>query len=205
MKRIDIKRQVDYQMISEWVVPKSRVLDLGCGRGFLLEKLKQERRVYGVGVDNNAEKISSCITRGITVYQGDMLKLLKEFRDQSFDWVICSSTVHELSMPVVIIQEALRVGKRLAMGFINYGFWLNRLSLFWRGHQVLNEVYPLNWQERSTANPVSIKEFESFCKKSDININRAIYFDHSWQKICHFWPQLFSGYALYELSRPQNT
>ena len=202
MNRRVIKREVDYQIINEWIRPKDNILDLGCGKGNLLEKLKRERGTYGVGVDNDPDKVLSCIKRGVSVFQGDILELLNEFQSHSFDWVICSRTLHELSEPARIIQKALRIGRRVAIGFVNYGFWQNRLSLLLRGRQVRNEVYPKPWQQRATSNPVSIHEFETFCREAGITIHRAIYLDHTWQKPCRFCPQLFSGYVLYELSHP---
>lgn len=81
------------QIIADWVEPKSRVLDLGCGRGVLLESLVQTKEVFGVGVDMQFEKISACVRRGITAYQGDMMTFMRSFPDAHFDRVICSRTL----------------------------------------------------------------------------------------------------------------
>lgn len=200
MKRESIKRKADYQIISDWIEPKSKVLDLGCGRGLLLSLLSIEKGIYGVGVDNDEGKVLSCISRGINVYQGDILTLLGQYPDQYFDWVICSQTVHELPRPFSFIVESLRVGKQLAVGFINYGFWRNRLNIFINGHLIKNAVYPDPWHKRMPSNPASINDFESFCKKENIHINRKISLDGTWMKHCRWFPSLFAGYIIYNLS-----
>ena len=136
------KRTVDMQVIADWIEPGSRVLDLGCGRGVLLEYLVQRKAVEAVGVDTSFSKVTSCIRRGLAAYQGDMEGFLREFPDGFFDHVLCSRTLQELAAPARVINEALRVGRRLAVGFVNHGYWENRVSLALNGRRLVNEVYP---------------------------------------------------------------
>ncbi|MEX2381061.1 MAG: methionine biosynthesis protein MetW, partial [Opitutales bacterium] len=103
------KRTVDMRVVSEWVEPGSRVLDLGCGRGVLLEYLIQTKSVFGVGVDLDPEKIRACVRKGVPVYHGDITEFMKTFDDRFFDRVICSRTVQELNNPAAVISEGLRV------------------------------------------------------------------------------------------------
>lgn len=186
--------------MSDWVEPGARVLDLGCGRGILLEYLKQTRGIYGVGVDSDPQKILGCIKRGVNAYQGDIRQILGQYPDQFFDWVVCSRTLQELDRPKEVLFEAMRVGKRLAVGFINFGFWLNRWYLFTRGQRVRNEVYPEAWHESRSTNHVSIADFETFCREEGVHILRRVYLQSDWKTPCHFLPGLFAGYALYEVS-----
>lgn len=195
------RRHVDLEIIAEWVAPKSRVLDLGCGRGVLLKNLSDEKSIYGVGVDTDSKKITGCIKRGVNAYQGNIESILDEFPDNNFDMVICSRTVQELTQPANIIFEALRVGRVLAVGFVNYGYWINRLSLILRGNRIVNEVYPERWFESSPENPVTVKEFEYFCKQHQIAIKRRVYLAGNWNKQISIAPNLFAGYALYEIAR----
>ncbi len=111
MSKLSVKRTVDMQIIGDWVEPRSRVLDLGCGRGVLLEYLVQTKQVFAVGVDMDFTKITSCVKRGIIAYQGDMMEYMRAFPDGHFDRVICSRTLEELQKPEAVITEALRVGK----------------------------------------------------------------------------------------------
>ena len=150
------KRQVDFQVIAQWVTKGERILDLGCGRGVLLEYLKQKKSIYGVGVDIKFEYILSCVKRGVTAYHGDIRKLLASFDENAFDRVIFSRSIEFVDNPDVILTEGLRVGKRVIVGFINYGFWLNRLNFFLKGKSSVNEVYLKPWYEKQCSNLFSI-------------------------------------------------
>src|SRR5262249_25817518 len=110
-----VKRTVDMQIIGDWVDPNTRVLDLGCGAGVLLDYLVQTKKVSAVGVDLDFNKISGCVRRGLAAYQGDMTTFMQEFPEKHFDRVICSQTVHELADPTKVILEALRVGRALTV------------------------------------------------------------------------------------------
>lgn len=200
MKRNAIKREVDFQILSDWIEKESRVLDLGCGRGILLEHLTTQKHIYGVGVDNDFSKIVSCVKRGVSAYQGDIGSVLSLYPDDYFDWIICSRTLHELSEPKRIIDEALRVGKHLAIGFINQAFWLNRLSMLVRGRRVMNEVYPKHWYDSRANNAVSVNDFEEFCQSHSIKVNRKAYLGADWKTPCSTLPNLLAGYAIYEVS-----
>jgi methionine biosynthesis protein MetW len=195
------KRERHLQIIAEWIEPGCRVLDLGCGRGALLELLAQTKGVSGLGVDQDFEKILGCARRGVTAYQGDMEAFMRQFPAKFFDWVICSRTVQELQHPGVALEEALRVGRRLTIGFVNYGYWRNRLWLLRHGRRVRNEVYPTSWDEGRPANHLSIAEFEDFCAARQIRIRRKLYLAGDWETPRQRFANLLGGYALYELEK----
>jgi methionine biosynthesis protein MetW len=196
-----IKRTVDMQIIADWVTPRSRVLDLGCGRGVLLEYLVQTKDVSGVGVDLDFDKVSGCVRRGVTAYQGDMVAFMRAFPDKHFDRVLCSRTVHELNDPAEVTLEALRVARAVTVGFVNHGFWKNRLDALTRGRKVRNEVYTTEWFESRPANPVTIADFEHFCVVKGITITRREHLSGDWKTPCRSMPNLFAGYALYDLAK----
>ena len=193
------KRQVDFQVIARWVNEGDRVLDLGCGRGVLLEYLQQTKSVYAVGVDIDVDRIISCIKRGVPAYHGDVAKLLGTFEDNAFDRVIVSRSVELLEDPHAILSEALRVGKHLTVGFVNHGFWKNRLSYAQCGRRPENAVYPRPWHETIPSNPFSIDEFEAFCALKQIQIKDRVALCGNWRDECRFWPNLMAGYAIYDL------
>lgn len=201
MTRLVEKRTVDMQIIGDWVEPHTRVLDLGCGRGALLGYLMQGKQVTAVGVDLDFQRISACVQRGVTAYQGDMLAFMREFPDRFFDRVICSRTVQELDDPAAVILEALRVGRTLTVGFVNHGYWKNRLDALLRGRKVRNDVYTTEWFESRPANPVTIADFEIFCRAQGINIARRAHLAGNWRTPRNFLPNLLAGYALYDLTR----
>jgi methionine biosynthesis protein MetW len=195
------KRTVDMQIIGDWVEPNTRVLDLGCGRGVLLDYLAQTKRVSGIGVDLDFAKISACVRRGLSAYQGDMTSFMRAFPEKHFDRVICSRTVHELADPTSVILEALRVGRALTVGFVNHGFWKNRINTLVQGRKIRNEVYTTEWFESRPANPVTIADFEHFCAVKGIRISRYEHLSGNWHAPCRALPNLFAGYALYDLAR----
>jgi methionine biosynthesis protein MetW len=199
--RASIKHETDVQVLSEWITPGSRVLDLGCGRGRLLEHLQHARNAQVTGVDNSLEKIIACVGRGVPAYQGDILDVLGFFPENSFDWVVCSRTVQDLEQPWAVLERALVIGRRVAVGFVNHGFWLNRCSMLRHGHRVRNEVYPTPWYKSRPSNPVAIGEFEEFCAAAHARVTRRTFLAGDWRTPCRFWPTLLAGYALYEITR----
>lgn len=201
MNRLVEKRTVDMQIIGDWVEPNTRVLDLGCGPGVLLDYLVQTKKVAAIGVDLDFAKISACVRRGVAAYQGDMIAFMQVFPDKHFDRVICSRTVHELDDPTTVILEALRVGRKLTVGFVNHGFWKNRVNMLVRGRKIRNEVYKTEWFESRPANPVTIADFEHFCDAKGITIARRVHLAGNWHRRCRNLPNLFAGYALYDLAR----
>lgn len=201
MSKAAIKRTVDMQIIAEWVEPRSRVLDLGCGRGVLLDYLKQTKEVFPVGVDLDFDKISACVRRGLTAYQGDMAAFMQSFPAAHFDRVIFSRTLEELTSPGAVITEALRVGRAVTVGFVNHAYWKNRADSLLRGRKPLNPVYTTEWFESRPTNPVSIADFEHFCTSQKIRITRRAHLSGDWKTSCAFAPNLLAGYALYDLTR----
>ena len=195
------KRTVDMQVIGEWVEPQSRVLDLGCGRGELMAYLVQAKQVSAIGVDLDFARISACVSRGLSAYQGDMTEFMKAFPDRFFDRIICSRTVHELHDPAGVVLEALRVGSTVTVGFVNHGFWKNRVDALFRGRKVRNAVYTTAWHESRPANPLSIADFEDFCREKKIRVSRRAHLLGDWRTPCPAMPNLFAGYALYDLAR----
>ncbi len=201
MTKLVEKRTVDMQIIGEWVTPGSRVLDLGCGRGALLDYLVQTKEVAALGVDLDFGRITACGARGLSVYQGDMTSFMQQFPDRHFDRVICSRTVQELGDPTGVILEALRVGRSLTVGFVNHGYWKNRVDALLRGRKVRNEVYTTEWFESRPSNPVTIADFEHFCAAQGITITRRAHLLGNWRTPCRTLPNLFAGYALYDLAK----
>ncbi len=201
MNKVVVKRTFDMRIIGDWVEPNSSVLDLGCGRGDLLDYLVQARQVSAVGVDLEFANIAACVRRGVAAYQGDIAGFMGAFSEKHFDRVICSRTVQELLDPAGVILEALRVGRAVTVGFVNHGFWKNRLAALVSGRKVRNAVYPTAWFESRPANPVTIADFEDFCRMKEIRVARRVHLSGDWKTHCAAWPNLLAGYALYDLTR----
>jgi methionine biosynthesis protein MetW len=201
MNKIVVKRTFDMRIIGDWVEPNSRVLDLGCGQGELLDYLVQAKQVSAVGVDLEFANIAACVRRGVAAYQGDIASFMGAFPEKHFDRVICSRTVQELSDPAGVIIEGLRVGRAVTVGFVNHGFWKNRMATLVSGRKVRNAVYPTAWFESRPANPVTIADFEDFCQTKGLQVARRVHLSGDWKTHCATRPNLFAGYALYDLTR----
>lgn len=195
------KRQMDFEIIEKWIEPGSRVLDLGCGRGLLLEYLVRQRNIKPLGVDWDPRKISRVIHRNIPAYQGDIQACLEIFNPHAFDHIIISRTMEMLPQPGDTLRSATQVGRRVTVGFVNHGFWLNRIRYLTCGHRVLNEVYPHRWEESEPEVPLSIGQFEGFCKREGFEVHHRAFLAGDWQRPCRFLPNLRAGYAIYQISR----
>lgn len=195
------KRTVDMQILADWIEPGARVLDLGCGRGVLLEFLAQTRKARAFGVDLDFNKIAACVRRGLAAYQGDMLGYMRALPDNHFDHVICSRTLEEVPDPAAVIAEALRAGRFVTVGFANHGYWKNRYAALVVGRKPQNPVYPAPWHESRPANPATIADFEAFCAAAGYRIVRHAHLRGDWKSPSKLWPNLLAGYALYQLTR----
>ena len=132
------------QKIINSISENARVLDLGCGDGKLLAQLTETKSINGYGIDIEFENILECINRNISVYQGDIEEGLKEFPDQSFDYVILSQTLQEIQNPITVLKEMIRVGKKGIVTFPNFAFWKARLQ-FLRGIPPKTPSLPYDW------------------------------------------------------------
>ena len=195
------KRQIDARFTARWVNEGDRVLDLGCGRGTLLDYLKKKKSVFGIGVDINFEYILSCVKRDVTAYHGDMRQLMAGFNENSFERVIFSRSVEFVDNPEIILAEGLRVGKRVTVGFINQGFWQNRLRFLLKGQAGINDMQQRAWYETQRSNPFSVGEFDRFCSSHKIRIKNRAYLAGDLRSECTRFPNFLASYAIYDLSK----
>ena len=157
---MSLKTELYYEKIIDLVPEKSRVLDLGCGNGELLQALMQKKDCYGYGVDLDFHNIRHCIKRGISVFQGNINEGLQEFNDKSFDIVLLSQT----------LQEMLRVGKKGIVTFPNFGHWHVRLNMIVKGYSPKTKTLPYDWHNTPNIRVVTIKDFRRLCEQKKIRI-----------------------------------
>src|SRR5262249_10464421 len=143
----DLLGRSDYAIIGEIVEPKSRVLDLGCGEGELLEWLATQKGVDARGVEISSAKEQRAIGRGVSVFQCDIDQALADYPDQAFDYVILSQTLQETQHPRQVLHEMLRVGRRGIVAFPNFGHWRVRLSMLFSGRAPRTALFPYEWYE----------------------------------------------------------
>ena len=199
LRRTNKRRQIDFEIMVDWIEEGSRVLDLGCGRGVLLRELLDRKKIYGVGVDSDPGKIASCVKRGVNAFQEDVARAIQRFRPHSFDYVILSRTLELIDEPGKVILEALSVGQSILVGAVNRGYWRNRISFLARGRATRNDVYPLCWEESPLSNHLSVGELHAFAARNGIEVKRLVYLNGDWRSHCRFLPNWRAGYAIFEL------
>ena len=150
----------DFAVIGRMVEPRSRVLDLGCGEGELLEWLIANKQVNARGVEIAPAKVRHAIARGVSVYQGDIDEGLADYPDKAFDYVILSQTLQETRQPLAILREMLRVGSRAIVSFPNFGNWRVRLSMLISGRAPRTGLFPYEWYESPNIHFLSVNDFE---------------------------------------------
>ncbi len=165
----------DLAMISEWINPGTRALDLGCGDGLLLAHLATTRDVRGYGLELDTANISACIARGVNVIQRDLDDGLADFDEGSFDYVVMSQALQVIHAPHKMLGEMLRVGKKVIVTFPNFGHWSTRLSLSFGGRMPRTSSLPDQWYDTPNIHLCTIKDFEALCREENYRIvDRAV-------------------------------
>ncbi|MFN7086654.1 MAG: methionine biosynthesis protein MetW [Burkholderiales bacterium] len=184
----------DYAAIAEWVRPGSRVLDLGCGDGSLLNYLKQQRNISGYGIEIDDARLLACVRNGVNAIQGDLERGLSDFADHSFDYVILSQTLQAVKNSERIIKDMLRVGLEGIVTFPNFGYWKNRLQVV-RGHMPVSENLPYQWFDTPNVHLCTIADFERFCRERGIRIVERKVLTRG--RAVGLWPNLLGALAIY--------
>ena len=198
------KMRPDLAIISEWIEPGSRVLDLGCGDGTLLDHLSRERDVDGYGLEIDPDNIVSCIQRGVSVIQSDLDAGLSDyFDDNSFDYVVMTQTIQAVHYPSRMLSEMLRVGREGIVTFPNFGHWSSRLQLALGGHMPQSRALPNEWYDTPNIHLCTLKDFEALCHRLEIDILQRNVVDtaHRSNIGMKLLPNLLGEIALYRFRR----
>ena len=193
---------LDHRMIYSIVAPGSRVLDLGCGEGELLYPLVRDKQVRAQGIELDDKAIQGCVKKGLSVFHDDIENSLREFPDHSFDYVILNQSMQEVKKVDGVIQEALRIGHKVIVGFPNFAYIQSRFMLFFRGKSPVTGSLPHLWFDTPNVRFLSITDFKCFCEEKHIRIVEAHYLGKK-EKI-RFWPNLLASNAIFVLAgKPQ--
>jgi methionine biosynthesis protein MetW len=159
--------EVGFNVIIDLITPGTRVLDLGCGTGTLLQRLRDEKDVEGCGVEFDQEKVIRCVERGIRVMRLDLDQGLGGFPDLSYEYVILSRTLQQLMRPDKLVREMLRVGSKSIIAFPNLAHWRACLEYVVYGRMPITDSHPHPWYATPDIHPLTIKDFHQFVQ--DIN------------------------------------
>src|SRR3989339_1370601 len=191
--------KLEYRIILEQIVPGSRVLELGCGDGRLLELLVKEKKVKAQGLEIDEQAIYKCVARGLSVLHGDIEQGLSEYQDQVFDYVVMDRTFQELGKPGKAIDEALRVGKKVIVAFPNFVHFKARAQIFFKGRVPVTPALPYEWHDTPNLHFLSISDFIRFCVKREIKIEKQVFI--AGVKEISIFPNLFAEIGLFVISR----
>ena len=164
----------EFKIISDLIEKNTRVLDVGCGDGILMEYLKYNKEIDIRGIEISKDNVQKCLSKGLTVIEGDAEKDLLQFPDSSFDFVILSQTLQAFLNPEIVIKELLRVGKKAIVTIPNFGFWKVRLHLLIKGTMPITKNLPDEWYNTPNLHMCTIKDFYNFCENRKIKLDKSL-------------------------------
>ena len=164
----------EFRVIADLIEKNTRVLDVGCADGILMQFLKDNKNIDIRGLEISKNKVQKCIEKGLTVIEGNAEFDLKQFPDKSFDYVILSQTLQAFLNPEPVINELLRVGKKAIVTIPNFGYWKVRLHLLLKGTMPVTETLPDQWYDTPNLHMCTIKDFVYFVKSRNIKIFKSL-------------------------------
>lgn len=194
---------IGYDLIIDEIPRYAKVLDLGCGDGELLVRLKKLKQANAFGVEISEDGVSQCVEKGLYCYQGDIDEGLSDYRDKSFDYVILNQTLQDTKRPDYVLQEILRISKNAIISFPNYGYYISRLQLLFLGKAPQSTLSPHPWYESRTFHNLTIRDFEEYCQQHNSPIRRTYHFNisKSGESIPVRWrPNLLARFGFFILS-----
>ena len=164
----------EYKIIADMIKENTRVLDVGCNDGTLMEFLKKDKNIDIRGIEISKEKVQTCISKGLTVIEGDAEFDLKQFPNKSFDYVVLGQTLQAFINPEIVIKELLRVGNKAIVTIPNFGHWKVRLNLLFQGTMPVTKTLPNEWYNTPNIHMCTIKDFFKFSKTMDFKIFKSL-------------------------------
>ena len=190
--------RLDHKLILGMVTEGSSVLDLGCGEGDLLYLLEKKKKVIGQGIEFSEQAIYSCVEKGLSVYHGDIDTGLSEYGDRSFDYVILNESLQQVWKPGIVLNEALRVGRKVIVGFPNFGYYSVRLQVFFGGRTPVTPSLPYMWHDTPNVHFISISDFEEYCKTRGVSVLDSVFIRKN--KVTRILPNLFADIGIFMIS-----
>jgi len=189
----------DHKAILDKVEADSSVLDLGCGDGDLLELLTMKKNIRGQGIEIDEQAIYRCVAKGLSVLHGDIDTGLSEYKDKAFDYVILNQSLQQLKHVETVLFDALRVGKKVIVGFPNFAYYRARLRLFFRGRVPITASLPYTWYETPNLHFLSTLDFLDYCREKKIKIEQKVYIAGGKRTV--MLPNFFANIGIFLISK----
>ena len=164
----------EFKIIADLLPKNSRVLDVGCGDGTLMEFLSKEKKIDVRGLELEEENVKICIKKGLSVIEGNAETELGQFPDKSFDYVVLSQTLQAFYNPESVLDHLLRIGKASVISIPNFGYWKVRTNLLFFGKMPITKSLPNKWYNTPNLHMCTIKDFYDFCKSKKIKLEKIL-------------------------------
>jgi len=195
------RARVDYELIEALIEPNSTILDVGCGDGELLARLTAEKNIKGKGIELVPELVLACVNRGLSTIQHDIERGLENYADKSVDYVILSQTLQTVKDPEKVFTELLRVGRKVIVSFPNFAHWRCRAQLLFGGKAPVTKQLPFGWYNSPNIHFLSLKDFDRFCKRLGVKVEKKIPLVKNRLSPVRFVPNLFAEQVIYLTSK----
>lgn len=195
----------DLNVISDWIPTHSKVLDLGCGRGELLQHLKQHKHCQVLGVDIDDANIAHCIELGVPILQQNLESGLQLFAAKHFDVAVLSQTLQSVQKTAEMLQEMARVAHSGIISFPNFGYWKHAFSLL-RGRMPVTKQIPYQWYDTPNVHLCTLQDFEDLARANGLRLcDQATFSNHNGilHPVKHL-AQWRATLAVYRFQSPRN-
>ena len=197
----ETQERAEYPIIESFVLPNSKVIDLGCGNGSLLKLLKDKKNIQEYGIEMVQSGVDICRKKGLNVRQGLIDSPLDEVEDKQFDYAICNVTIQMVMYPEVLLSEMKRIAHYQIISFPNFAHWRNRLDLLLKGRMPRPMLFGYEWYNTGHIHQLSIKDFINLIKKYKLTIRKEVHIGGG--RVFHYlrnhYPNLFSTTSIYLL------
>jgi methionine biosynthesis protein MetW len=164
----------EFKVIADLLPNDTRVLDVGCGDGSLMNFLVKEKNIEVRGLELEKQNVQDCIYKGLPVIQGNAETELYQFPNQSFDYVVLSQTLQAFYNPNKVLKELLRIGKSVIVSIPNFGYWKVRTSLLFFGKMPMTKTLPNSWYDTPNLHMCTIKDLFNYCDEQNIKIQKVV-------------------------------
>ncbi|MDI2112807.1 methionine biosynthesis protein MetW [Commensalibacter nepenthis] len=197
--------RLDQRCIVEMIKPQSKILDIGCGDGSLIDYLCRDHQCDARGIELDMAYVTQCVGKGLPVIQGNADFDLQHYPTNGFDYVVLSRTLQAVNHPKEVLQQMLRIGRHAIVSFPNFGHWTLRAQLLFKGRMPMTTVWGKYWYETPNIHPCTMTDFVHLCEVEGHRIERWMAIDEQgerapWRRYVRL-ANFFGEQALFLLTR----